>query len=328
MEEETITTFGKALRAERERMGLTQKELADRVGTVQQSVGGWEAGRSLPRPEMFDKLVEVFGPHSPVAALPPRGQIVQRAKYGPSPMRPFKEINESRIKRELDARLARAVEEPVRVYPHQEAAIDGLMSGPVVQSLDSRFANARRATAIRRAHLRDTLRDLLPEELHRHMEARIPAHHLQARADYISDRLCLEIIRSGFGSGRSPAEALNVQSARLGMQRLLVSRALLRMCYPTDERTYLLVLLTADDDGPEAARVENTGARNRAPVFFDSSAGEARALSAVFHEAGLLDLEIQLAGGVADIAAAIEQIERGDGEPPGAIEDYEGYGEF
>ena len=70
-----VITFAEALRTERRRMDLTQEELAVRLETSQQNVAAWEAGKSLPRPELQKALVEVFGPHSAIAALPPRGQI-------------------------------------------------------------------------------------------------------------------------------------------------------------------------------------------------------------------------------------------------------------
>lgn len=69
------STFAKALRMERERLGLTQKELADKLGCAQQNVAGMENDKSLPKPDLHDKMIEVFGPNSPVAALPPRRDI-------------------------------------------------------------------------------------------------------------------------------------------------------------------------------------------------------------------------------------------------------------
>ncbi len=73
--DKTTITFAKAVRAERKRLCMTQDQLALAVGTTQQNVAGWEASKSLPRPDIFDNLVEVFGPDSVVAGLPPRGQI-------------------------------------------------------------------------------------------------------------------------------------------------------------------------------------------------------------------------------------------------------------
>lgn len=75
MNEIPETTFGKSLRLEREARQLTQTQLATLVGTSQQNIAGMEAGRSLPKEAIFEKLVEVFGKHSSVAQLPPRGVI-------------------------------------------------------------------------------------------------------------------------------------------------------------------------------------------------------------------------------------------------------------
>lgn len=74
-EEPSTTTYGAALRAERKAKGLSQFDLAKAAGTSQQNVGHWEAGRSMPRPELHDKLLAIFGEHSPLAALPPKGTI-------------------------------------------------------------------------------------------------------------------------------------------------------------------------------------------------------------------------------------------------------------
>ena len=68
--------FARVLRAERNRLKMTQTQLAEAIGTSQQNVGGMERGLSLPRPELFDKMVEVFGKHSPVANLPPRRDVL------------------------------------------------------------------------------------------------------------------------------------------------------------------------------------------------------------------------------------------------------------
>ncbi len=75
MNSSSETTFGKSLRLARESKKLTQTQLADIVGTSQQNIAGMEAGRSLPKQAIFDKLCEVFGQHSSVAQLPPRGVI-------------------------------------------------------------------------------------------------------------------------------------------------------------------------------------------------------------------------------------------------------------
>lgn len=51
-------SFGQVLRAERKRLGLTQDQLAERIGTSQQNVAGWEANRARPRREQLQKLID------------------------------------------------------------------------------------------------------------------------------------------------------------------------------------------------------------------------------------------------------------------------------
>ena len=75
MEAKKSTTFAKAVKLERLRLELTQTQLADAVGTTQQNVAGWESSKSLPKTPTWERLVELFGKNSPVAALPPRGEI-------------------------------------------------------------------------------------------------------------------------------------------------------------------------------------------------------------------------------------------------------------
>jgi DNA-binding XRE family transcriptional regulator len=80
------STFAKALRMERERLGLTQKELAEKLGCAQQNIAGMENDKSLPKQDLHDKMIEVFGQHSPVAALPPRRDIAELMERVSSPM--------------------------------------------------------------------------------------------------------------------------------------------------------------------------------------------------------------------------------------------------
>lgn len=67
----TPTTFHDALFAERERMGLTQAELADKLSTSQQNIASWESGRTAPRRRTLSRITEFFGPDSPVTKLAP-----------------------------------------------------------------------------------------------------------------------------------------------------------------------------------------------------------------------------------------------------------------
>lgn len=49
------------IRMFRERSGLTQDELASKIGRTRPAVTAWEAGRSIPRMPMLEKLASIFG---------------------------------------------------------------------------------------------------------------------------------------------------------------------------------------------------------------------------------------------------------------------------
>ena len=79
-----LTTYAKALKADREDANMNQDELARRIGSKQQTVSGWEAGKSVPGPAYQAKLVEVLGRHCRVSAIPKRGEfrLMLEAKNG------------------------------------------------------------------------------------------------------------------------------------------------------------------------------------------------------------------------------------------------------
>ena len=51
---EVLTTKG--LRKRRLAMGLSQKELADALGTVQSAISAWESGEKMPRAAQLPEL--------------------------------------------------------------------------------------------------------------------------------------------------------------------------------------------------------------------------------------------------------------------------------
>ena len=53
--------FADNIRANRERLGLSQEELARRVGLTNSAVSQWEAGRAKPRIGVMKSLSEIFG---------------------------------------------------------------------------------------------------------------------------------------------------------------------------------------------------------------------------------------------------------------------------
>lgn len=61
------TALAQALTADRQRLGLSQQELAKRMGVSQQSVSKWEDGSSAPRGKRLKQLVSVLGKKSQTA---------------------------------------------------------------------------------------------------------------------------------------------------------------------------------------------------------------------------------------------------------------------
>lgn len=53
--------LGKKIRAHRDELGLTQAELADKLGLTYSSVSQWESGRATPRTPILRQLAELFG---------------------------------------------------------------------------------------------------------------------------------------------------------------------------------------------------------------------------------------------------------------------------
>ena len=52
--------LGKKIRAHRDELGLTQAELADKLGLTYSSVSQWESGRSTPRTPILRQLADLF----------------------------------------------------------------------------------------------------------------------------------------------------------------------------------------------------------------------------------------------------------------------------
>lgn len=57
-----------SIAADRIRLGMSQQELANRVGVSQQSVSKWEEGTATPRGKRLSKLIDTLGSTSQTAA--------------------------------------------------------------------------------------------------------------------------------------------------------------------------------------------------------------------------------------------------------------------
>lgn len=70
-----VTSFaGDFLRATRERQGVSQDELARRVGSHQPQVSAWETGRKPIQVEQLAALLEALGLELRLGAEPKRGE--------------------------------------------------------------------------------------------------------------------------------------------------------------------------------------------------------------------------------------------------------------
>lgn len=49
----------------REQLGLSQTELAQKLGTTQATVSRYETGKLYPSGQVIQKLVEILGPYPP-----------------------------------------------------------------------------------------------------------------------------------------------------------------------------------------------------------------------------------------------------------------------
>ncbi len=49
------------LKTLRNKAGLSQVELANKLGTTQKNISSWETGRTVPRPPMMQKVADFFG---------------------------------------------------------------------------------------------------------------------------------------------------------------------------------------------------------------------------------------------------------------------------
>ena len=62
-----MNPLAQSIAADRQRIGLTQGQLAERLGVSQQSVSNWEDGKALPRAKRLHELGALFGRSSATA---------------------------------------------------------------------------------------------------------------------------------------------------------------------------------------------------------------------------------------------------------------------
>ena len=61
MEEKTTINYGEAIKEQREKLGLTQSMVANRINTSHQNISRWESGKVLPSIDFCVKLADLYG---------------------------------------------------------------------------------------------------------------------------------------------------------------------------------------------------------------------------------------------------------------------------
>ncbi len=61
MEEKITINYGEAIKEQREKLGLTQSMVANRINTSHQNISRWESGKVLPSIDFCVKLADLYG---------------------------------------------------------------------------------------------------------------------------------------------------------------------------------------------------------------------------------------------------------------------------
>lgn len=172
-----MPTFGELLRVDREKLKLSQEQLAKMLDVSQQAVANWEAGTSHPRRERRARLLQILGVQSELAKNPPRTEFI------PVEDQP---VNQSTAKlrgQRLEA-VAMATDPEFRRQSEESTR---------------RFEDARRRieSRLERHRLeREELMQTLPEELRAYVDGQITVGAATRRLDYLSPRRAIEIKRT------------------------------------------------------------------------------------------------------------------------------------
>jgi transcriptional regulator with XRE-family HTH domain len=243
-------SWGSTLRLERKRLNLNQSQLAAQLGTTQQNIGHWEAGRTLPRAESHEKLVALLGKNSPIATLPKkaelsivtgtsvRGSRVDNERQGV--------IYECRDEKPLMTNGVHRTDKKVNSDSNptfllkENAGMSHVESGHPRQSGDQQGERKFTDEYLRglpRMEIADVLLLKLPTMLAEYVEPQVRWKGSTYRPDFLSPGLCVEI-------KRITGNRLDF-TARIGMQQLQVYRRVLEKLNEAKahpNRTFNLIL--------------------------------------------------------------------------------------
>lgn len=222
-----MSTFGELLKTDRERLNMSQEQIAKMLGVSQQAVANWEAGTSHPRRERRARLLQILGPSSQLATNPPRYEFI------PVEDQPVSQPG-SILRGERLERIAMATN-PEFLKQSQDAA--------------ARFEAARQradSTLDRIRMQREEFNARLPEELRTYVGGQITVGAQTRRLDYLSPRWGVEVKKAPsnrFMSWNAAAPAL----LKLAVVRSVADQGL------RPPREYSLILvndgLTLSTDG-------------------------------------------------------------------------------
>ena len=156
-----METFGATLRTDRERLKMSQDQLAEMLGVSQQAVANWEAGVSMPRRERRARLLQILGPGSELATNPPRYEFV------PSEDRP--------------------VSQPLRSLTGEPTEPEKMAANPDFNRRPPGALHSFRRNQFK------AFADRLPTELRPYVENRISIGAQSRTIDYLSPRWGVEV---------------------------------------------------------------------------------------------------------------------------------------
>lgn len=168
------TTFGETLRIDRERLKMSQEQLAKLLDVSQQAVANWEAGTAQPRRERRARLLQILGPNSELARNPPRYEFIPAQDQAVSqPSSTLRGQRLERIEMATNPEFRRQSEEIAKSVEDAR------------RKMDTVFA--------RRKAEREEFQQALPEELRSYVEGQITVGAQTRRMDYLSPRWGVEL---------------------------------------------------------------------------------------------------------------------------------------
>jgi transcriptional regulator with XRE-family HTH domain len=207
-----METFGQMLKKDRERLELTQGELAERLGVSQQAVASWENDAAMPKQDRRAALLQVLGPTAELVRNPPTGTFLQGVK--------------------LTAR-ATVQDSPIDTVRENLTRYGTPASGSVMD----RLKEQRRIQEEKRT----ILVNQLDEGFRANLDQRLEIGPTRRFVDYLSDKLVIEI--KYITHDRRPYPSLLFSQSLL---QLAVIKAYLTSAGPSDRQFILMLIVNPE----------------------------------------------------------------------------------